>query len=607
MTGLITMPPQGLPPDPAATAPAQPVESNTPPPLQTLPSLTREAEMKLVGSVREMFLRARDKKRPVVQQWRKNYKVLNKAVPAPGSDWRPNPNVPEIWPIVDALVAWMTDQDPHFDATPVTSPLNPRFAELAALADDLVTTMRASWHVDKCSAEVEKVVWDAMTYNIGYFKTVWDNSAYRGYGNAVMKRLDPWKMYPDPDASSMETANYFIEADTISWQELERRFPGAYERLNGNGWEEDIDVSPNKLGHNGAEMPKANSAAISPATTPRYGLPGQDGRVTVADDPGVTIFEAWLRMPKQNSMGGWYDTWKCVVVAGNRVLENAWAEDLWEHGQHPYDRYVCIESGEFYGACMVEMLAPMQNSINEILSNIEQNIALIGNPIFVEDTRAGVSRTAITNKPGSRLQKNAGGDANWMTPPTPYPGMATELIKFYIQEMERISGLSAVVRGASPSGRNAQGVIDAVQEAAFVRIRKALRNLSYTIGASGEKYASLIVEYYTDPRIVSILGSDGEKSTTYLKSNHFYLPTSDGPAPMRFQLLIDSGESQSQSRESRIAEADALYALGVIDEEAVLAVHQLPGWHTTLQRVRELKAQQGQLGQPPTQRAAARR
>lgn len=606
MTGMIATPPQ-MPDVRAEAGMGEDDPAATPPPLDKLPQLSPAVELSMVQHVRELFYRARDQKRPIVQQWRKNYNILNISVNARRPGWEPAPEVPEIWPIIDAIVAWITDEEPTFDAAPVVDPLNPYYDTLIGLAQDLKSTIRAGWHVNKTDAEVEKVVWDALTYNIGYFKTVWDGSLYRGYGDATIKRLDPWKAYPDPDAATMEEINYFIEASTISKQELERRFPGALARMNGDGWQEDIDTAPNMLSQDASSMPRANSAAISPGTSPRYGLPGQDGRLSVSDDPGVTVFEAWLRTPKQNWDGNWYDSWKCVVMASDRILMDMWAEDMWEHGQHPYERYVAIESGEFYGVAMVQMLGRMQRSINKVLAAVERNIELIGNPVFLESTRAGISRTALTNKPGTRLSMNEGGEAKWMEPPTPYPNMATELVKFYIQEMERISGLSAVVRGASPSGRNAQGVIDSVQEAAFVRIRKALRNLSYTIGASGEKLASLIVEFYTEPRVISIIGPDGEKLTQFLKQNHFYLPTSNGPAPMRFQILIDSGANQSMSRDQRESTAKELFALGAIDDEALLSSMKYPEWAQIVQRQRELKAQQGALGQPPTQRAAARR
>ena len=594
---------------PGATRASTSTPTPTPAPRDDLPKLSATDEMALVQHVRELFLRARDMRRPMVEQWKRNYKTLYKHQwSASRVDWLPRPEVPEVFPILDAIVSWMTDQEPTFDVAPSVSPMSPWYAEMDQLALDLKTTVRATWQVDKFSPEIEKIVWDAFTYNIGYLKTTWDGSAFRGFGNAVMRRVDPFAMYPDPDATSMESMNFLIEARTISRQEMERRFPGSIARTADGAWAESIDAQPTAIDQYGnGQTARANPAAISPVTSPNYGLPGQSDRVGVSDDPGVTLFEAWLRTPFHHDDGRVYDSWRCVVIAGNRVLMDEMAENLASHGQHPYDRYVCIETGEWYGVALVELLAPMQNSINRNLAAIEHNIWLHGNPILKEDIRAGLSRTQVTNKPGQRLTVNAGGQVDWLSPPQIHPQMSTDLIRFYISEMERVSGLSAVVRGASPTGRNAAGVIDAVQEAAFVRIRKSLRNLSFTIASSGEKLASMIVEFYDAPRIVALVGPSGEKSSLTLRSQHFYLPSEEGRVPMRFQLLIDAGEATSQSRGSRIAEADALYAMGAIDEEALLEIHSFPGWQKVVQRVREMKAQQGSLGAPPTQRAAARR
>jgi hypothetical protein len=598
------------PADPAPTSYKAPAERATPPPRDQLPNMNPVAESELVGEIRHLFMRARDRKRPLVKQWQKNYKILRTRQWAEGRvQWMPAPEVPEIWPIVDAMVAWVTDQEPGFDAVPAVSPLHPEFSRMSQMAEDLRTVVRSSWHVDRTDAEVEKVVWDGFTYGIGWFKTTWDDSAYRGLGNAVQKRCDPFTVYPDPDATDPQSMNHLFEARTVSWQELERRFPGAIKRLKGDAWVDDADKQPTVLDPSTrGDMPKANPGAISPAVAPRYGLPGQDGRVQVTDDPGVTVIEAWLRTPKTDDEGNEYDCWRCVVVAGNRVLLDEVGEDLWSHGELPFDRYVPIETGEFYGTALVEMLAPQQRSINKLLAALEHNIWLMGNPVLIESNRAGLSRTVMTNKPGSRLNVNGGTDGvRWLDPPKMSPNEATELVRFYIQEMERISGLSAVVRGATPSGRNAQGVIDSVQEAAFVRIRKMKRNLAMTIGAAGEKLASLICEFYDTPRTVSLIGPGGEKLVAELGAEPFYVHGPDGAQPLRFQLLVEAGQSQSQSRQQRIGEADALYAMGAIDEEAVLEQHDFPNWQRTVQRVRELKAQEGTLGQPPTQRAAARR
>jgi hypothetical protein len=238
---------------------------------------------------------------------------------------------------------------------------------------------------------------------------------------------------------------------------------------------------------------------------------------------------------------------------------------------------------------------------------MEHNIWLAGNPVLLEDSRSGLQRTRITNKPGQRLTVNAGTRVEWMNPPQIQPAMAMQLVNFYVGEIERISGLSAIVRGATPTGRNAQGVLDAVQEAAFVRTRLALRNLEYTLKGAGSKAAALIAEFYDVPRVIALAGPTGQATVTSLNGKHFYVPTAEGIIPLRFQLQVQAGSSITTSRAARQAQADQLFAMGAIDEEAVLSAHDFPNWPMIVDRVREMKAANGTLGQPPGARAASGR
>lgn len=573
------------------------------------------AALELAGRVRLLFMQARAARRPRVAKWNRSYRILrNRTWSATRDAWMPTPEVPEIYPIIAACVGWQTDQRPAWQVTPWSQPNTPYYEFYNSLANDLEVCMDSTWDINEGEAEVEQAVWDGYIYGTGIFKTCWDGSLDRGQGNAVVKRIDPYTFYPDPQATSMKDSNYFIEARTMSLQEVDRRWPGKMD--NYRGMVEDVDSPPTE--NDGGAFPMASPGAISPNTNPTYGRPGQS-RIHGVDaiaDPGVTVFEAWIREhhtisypsdPADEQMGSAGrqhvdDTWRVVVVAGNCILMDEKASDIWSHGQHPYERYVPHRTGEFWGLSMVEMLTSSQLAVNRLLAALQLNVELTGNPVWVEEARAGITRAKITNKPGTRIQKNTNSQAGWEAPPPVNPMMFT-LITFFISEMERISGLSAIARGQSPSGRNSEGVIDQIQEASFVRIRMALRNLEWTLRACGNKLASLICENYTEPRMVAIVGPQEQQSTRALRGNHFYLPTPQGRIPMKFQLNVQAGSQQATSRMARIGEADALYALGAIDDIAVLEAHDFPNYAIVAKRVMDMKAS-GAM-QPPGARQRA--
>ncbi len=560
-----------------------------------------------------LFRKAREAKRPVIGQWTKNFHTLSNRSHGPKAAHLPTPQIPEIYPIVATITAWQTDTMPMFDVTPAAIPSTAWYAEVSALTEDLEQVLQSVWKQEDYDVEVERCLWDSNVYGIGIMKVGWDQTLQGGMGNPTLKRVDPYTFYPDPDATSMDDASYFCEARAMSAQELEKRYPGSLQKVISEGWIES-DQSPTKTRGVRPQRQMASPGAMTgtsiagqlgtPSGTPntRWGMPGGTDRPDPSNDRGYLVIQAWLRTPVTTGDNK-TDGWRMVCICGNVVLADEPATNLWDHGQHPYIRFVPHDTGEFYGTSLVELLTPAQESINRLLASIEQNIWLTGNPVFVSSLRSGLARSTVTNKPGQRLDvNNSPDDVKWMQPPQSNPQQTTSLIDFYIGEMDRISGLSAIVRGATPTGRNAQGVLDSLQEAAFVRIRMTLRNLERALSKAGMLVASNIAEFYDVPRFVPILGPDGMKTVKQLKSQHFYMTEEDGKIPLKFALNVQAGSMMPTSKQARAAEAQTLFALGIVDEEAVLDAMQYPGRHAIIGRVREMKAAAGTLGQPAGQK-----
>jgi hypothetical protein len=604
------------------------------------PSASSDSEARLVATVRDLFQYARDKRRPLVSRWNNAYKALHDVQYSTArAGVTERPEVTEIFAVLDAIVSWVTDQKPQFYASPFAEPYSPFYDFHVGLATDMVNVLEASWYNHDFDSETEKIVWDGYTYGVGFSKITWNQSLLDGMGDWEFRRCDPYSMYWDPDATSEKDWGFVIEAKHMSMQAMERRWPGSLAKVNFGSFE-DHDKAPNVLDpHNARPHERmTNPGAIAPATTPRWGLPGQAGRVDTTGDPGITVLECWLRTPVRvddadnraavgqtedrpeqdptpsdraeaavERAGGakrTFDSWRCVVMAGGRILFDETAAELWSHSDQPYRRFVPAETGEFVGPSLVEKLAPLQDNINRTLGSIQHNVHLMGNPILIDDLGAGLDRTPITNRPGLRLTKStANSQVQWLQPPQIHPQMSVDLIRFYIDEMERISGLSAVVRGASPSGRNAQGVIDSVSEAAFVRIRKSIRNLNRMLRVQINKAAAIVAEFYDEPRIVTIAGDTGYTTALALRGQHFYTPTPEGRLPLRFSVRLDVDSSLPTSRQARIAEAMSLYGMGGIDREALLEAVDFPGRVPIVARMRELEAMAAQTG--PTQRQAA--
>lgn len=575
-------------------------------------------QTQLAHTVRELFYRARDAKRPLIAQWKKNYRVLNNRTWMPRAEpWMPAPEISNIWPIVASMVAWMTDQRPTTETTPVIPPFSEAADFYDKIAEHMNAALRSSFVANTLDAEIERMLWDVCTYRIGYLKSVWEPWLADGYGDAAFRRVDPFTVYPDPLARSLDQANYIIEAKIMTVEDLNRAFPGAAKRVAYSGATEDVDESPHVLDNTTNPLqPRTNLAAISPATYSRFAPSRRQSNVYVTEDPVVVVLEAWIRTsevithkddPKvMEGTARVVDRWKCVVVCNDTVLMEEYADDIYGFPTHPYDKMVLFDTGEWYGPCLVEFLTSPQESINRMLASIEQNVMLVGNPIFFEGRRA--NSVMKSNRPGQRVKGVSKEDVGWVTPEAFHPD-AINLVQYYESKIEAISGLSAIVRGFSPEGRNSSDVLSSVQDSAFVRVRATLRNLERCLRGATGKCASNIAEFYTEPRMIAIAGPGSEKTRLALKSRHFYDRAEAGEedsTPMRFTVLADAGSEHPTSRAARQAQSERLFALGALDEIEVLKANQWPNWQNVANRVMEQKAMAGEIGKAPGARQRTR-
>lgn len=563
-----------------------------------------ESEESIASLVRELFIRARESRRVLMQQWKRNYRALNNRDYVPGAAaWDEQPALSNIWPGIASAVAWMTDQRPTIEVTPTTEQFSPYWDFYQQLAKDMNVCISAAFMNYALDGEITKCLWDVYTYGIGYYKTTWEPWLAEGLGDSAFRRKDPFTIYPDPFGHDESDISYIIEAHTMTIQDADRTWPGAARKLSPQFLEEH-DEAPHRLDTQiNKNQPRVALGALAPSTTPQYHN-SVDSPNKPHDSPVVTVLEAYVRGYKteetdQPGVVRVRDDWRCIVVCGNAVLMDKPCIEVNAYGTHPYQREVLFDAGEWYGPCLVELLTPIQRIINWLLGAINRNIYLAGNPVLVEDPRAASRNKRYTNRPAQRLEGNPQSVA-WMSPPQIHPQMSVDLIRFYKGEIESILGLTAMVQGFAPTGRNAQGVLDSVQDAAFVRVRASLRELERSLRGVASKMAANIAEFYTEPRLMSIIGPDGQHTAKALRARHFYAIDADSPSdriPLRFSLVADAGSQLPTSKQARAAEAKVLFKLGAIDVYETLRAMEWPNYALVAQRVMEQKAQAAAAGQ----------
>lgn len=586
----------------------------------TYDPMTSFDDWELTQRLASLYQLSKDNRMKYQAQWRRNLLLTANRQYSMDTQqpWTPNVTDSEIFPILSSRIGWMTDQKIIPLVAPAATAGSKWASHMQHLSGDLEAILQTTSILDSWDREVLLVLWDAAQFGAGILKSTWDSGLEEGLGNVSLKRIDAWNFYPDPNATCMMDAQYFFEVRKMTIEEMERKFPNADIRaireasFHGDTSDGAIRPGPNQ----GSSYPMAQPGNLPGSSGTVWGMPGQSSR-NASDailTDGVNVYECWIRENQEDERDqtDWsdgdtgpekviYDQWRCIVYSGNVVLFDEYAIDLWENNRHPYSRYVDEELGEFWPTPIVSHLAPCQIAINRILSSIQGNIELTGNPIFMDIKSSGLERTQIVNRPGLRLSMNSnvansqGAKPTWMEPPK-LSSDVWQGLDFWKKCMENISGLSGVSKGQHPGGRAAQQTIQSTQEAGFVRIRSSQRNLERTLTEQYNLLAHLAIQNYDVPRVMAIVGEDGKNSAIRLAAKHFYTPSQGGKAePMKFSIQVQAGSGNPTSRQARIAEADALLAMHAIDRQAVLQTHNFPNWQDIEQRMEQKEQQQQQI------------
>jgi hypothetical protein len=594
-------------------------------------SQDRVAKLKLI------WQHARNGKRNRYDHWTRNYRLVNNRMGGNAAEsWMPAPRSSEIFPRCSTIVAWMLDQGSSITCGAATTPHSDYGDYLQTLAQDLGTVLTTNWDTNHFASQEKLCVWDGIIYGAGFLKSTWDSSMDDGLGNIMLKRISPWDLYFDPKATCLEDCEYIIEARRMSLDEIERRFPGNREALAGRM------SSPNELDEKPSAVNDPNASPLLNLDTtklaggsPRSG-PG-DGRTGIAQNrnksmptKNLVVYEFWVKendeywTDKETDSGPTLsekhvrERWRVSVVCDNEMLLDEYADDLWSHAKHPYSRFIFEDIGEMYGLALVDHLAYPQIYVNRLLTALQMNVELTGNPIFIESEKMGLSRQQVPNKPGTRVSMKGavpGGQGNgpyWLQPPSMSPD-SMRMVQFWQSSMDDICGISAMQKGSGSStpqqgpARTTTTATNTAQEVGFVRIRSALANMEQTLEDAAVKLASLVIDNYDKERTMAIVGPQGEVTSIALKYRHFDTPSEHGAAPLKYSINVSAGSDQPTSLQGRWQREFSLFVAGVTDDLAFLQAINYPDYEDIVARKQQNAQQQslgGAGGPPPGQQGS---
>lgn len=169
------------------------------------------------------------------------------------------------------------------------------------------------------------------------------------------------------------------------------------------------------------------------------------------------------------------------------------------------------------------------------------------------------------------------------------------------QAMEAVSGRFDVAQGRAPRNVRAASGLALLLQQAGGRVRQRARAAASFVEQITHMIVDLVLKYYTEERLIRIVGKDGSISwdkrsaADFLKKKVYVDPvtgeTVEEEYTPEFDVIVTTGTETPASKAYYTDLAVQLFQMGVIDEVALMETLQFPKWREVLARKAAVQAQ----------------
>ena len=398
-------------------------------------------------------------------------------------DYFKNENLPEyksdlvsnyIFSVIETIRPIMLDNDPKFQSIP-------RQPEGLEYSNDLQEALMYEWDRESMNKKMYKVLINTLVYGTSVFFIPWDSEDK----NVKAIAVNPFNIFPDPLATSVEDAEYIIYASYKNVERLKRSFPKHANKLSGS----QINYSE-LVNDNDRNVHISNQVLVLEAWTRDY-----DTEEHINKDEKITKFK--------------YPKGRVITLCPELGIVLSDKANPYNDGRFPF---VMIKDydvpNKFWGEGEVHQLLSPQKYMNELNNSILDNAKATANMPWIVDKNSGIAYGSITARPGLVIRKNPGSEVKREQPPS-MPMYVVNAVETYKNDIEMISGIHNTLRGENSTGvYTAQGIL-ALQEAGQIRVRLKVKLLEESLGNIAKLWVSRMKQFWKEDRWLSITRQDG--------------------------------------------------------------------------------------------------
>ena len=526
-----------------------------------------EKERKLVEWVYSKFKQAYAAKAPLMDKWKeymsayKGTYFQNKNLP----DYKSNEISNHVFSTIETIRPIMTDNNPKFLAVPST----PQGMEFSV---DVQTALDYEWDREKMSLKLPAQLIPMLVYGNAIWFVQWDGKDGE-YGNISIKPVDPFNIFPDPLAESIDNSEFLVYATYRNANQIKQQFPEKASAIEGSR----ITMSELVAERDNNDTQDANQVLILEMWC----------RDWVTMDESVEG-KKQLKYPKGRVI-------TCLPELGILLSDK---KNPYKDGKFPFVLMKNYDIPfEFWGVGEVEQVMSPQHYVNELTNQIIDNAKNTANMQWIIDKNSGIGQGKLTNRPGLVIRKTPGSEVRRDTPPA-MPSYVREQIEVLKKDIQDISGVFDSLKGEQQGSVTAASAILALQEASQARIRLKIKLMEASLSELAQIVYSRMQQFWKLDRWVRVTDVEGNPSFreigAQVLSNDYDLKVMAGSTmPVNRNAMLDLM--------IRLAQTNGEDGLPLVDRKAVLEFLPTGDKKAITDRFAELQAQQQQAQQEQLQ------
>ena len=522
-----------------------------------------EKEKKLVEWVYSKFKQAYVAKAPLMDEWKKYMSAYkgtyfkNQNLP----DYKSNEISNHVFSTIETIRPVMTDNNPKFLAVPNT----PTGMEFSA---DVQTALDYEWDREKMPLKLPAQLIPMLVYGNAVWFVQWDGKDGE-YGNISIKPIDPFNIFPDPLAESIDNSEYLVYATYRNANQIKQQFPEKASAIEGS------------------------RITMSELVAERDNNDTQDANQ-------VLILEMWCRdwtTMDETVEGGKklkYPKGRVITCLPELGILLSDKKNPYKDGKFPFILMKNYDIPfEFWGVGEVEQIMSPQLYISELTNQIIDNAKNTANMQWIIDKNSGIGQGKLTNRPGLVIRKTPGSEVRRDTPPQ-MPVYVREQIEILKKDIQDISGVFDSLKGEQQGSITAASAILALQEASQARIRLKIKLMENSLSELSQMVYSRMQQFWKLDRWVRVTDVEGNPM---FKQIGIQVLQND------YDLKVMAGSTMPVNRNAmldlmiRLAQTNGEDGLPLVDRKAVLEFLPSGDKKAITDRFAELQAKQEQQAQ----------